>query len=310
MGKLYDNILELIGGTPLVSFHNLEREIGAKGNIIGKLEFYNPSGSIKDRAAKQMVEAAEKDGRLKPGGTIIEGTSGNTGIGIAAIAAAKGYKAILVMPENMSQERISILKGYGAQVILTPAEENVAGANKKALELLETIENAFIPNQGGNPENPQAHVRTTGPEIWNDLDGKIDVFVAAVGTGGTISGAGSYLRTKNSDIYIAAVEPAGSPVLSGGEPGAHKIQGIGSGAIAPVCDVDIYDEVIKVMDEDAFTTAAESAKIEGISIGISSGAALWAAAQLSKREKFKNKNIVVILPDSGERYLSSGIYGG
>lgn len=309
MSKVYANIFELVGNTPLVVYNNFGKKINAKGNIIGKLEYYNPSGSIKDRIAKNMIEAAEKVGKLNPGGTIIEGTSGNTGIGLAAIAAAKGYKTILVMPDNMSHERISILKGYGAEVILTPAAENIGGANAKAAELLEKIDNSFMPSQGANPDNPKTHRNSTGPEIWNDLDGKVDVFVASVGTGGTISGVGAYLKEKNPNIHIVAVEPAGCPVLSGGEPGEHKIQGIGGGAITPVCDVDIFDKIITVSDEDAFKTASDSAKLEGISVGISSGAALWAASILAKREEFDGKNIVVILPDSGERYLSSGIYG-
>lgn len=308
MGKIYHSILELIGHTPIVEFHKIEKKEHTDGRILGKLEFFNPAGSVKDRIALRMIEQAEKEGKLKPGGTIIEGTSGNTGIGLAAVAAAKGYKTVIVMPDNMSNERISIMKGFGADVVLTPGEENMAGANAKAAELVEQTENSYQPAQGANPDNPEAHKKTTGPEIWDDTEGKVDIFVSAAGTGGTITGVGEYLKEKNPDIRIVAVEPAGSPVLSGGKPGPHKIQGIGGGMIPPVLNQKIYDEVITVTDKDAYNIARESAKTEGISIGISGGAALWAAIQIAKRKENKNKNIVVILADSGERYLSSGLY--
>ncbi len=310
MAKIYDSILELVGHTPIVRLHRVEKETGIQASLLAKLEYFNPGGSVKDRIALQMIEEAEKEGKLKPGGTIIEGTSGNTGIGLASVAAAKGYQAIFTMPENMSRERIQILEGYGAQVVLTPQELNMGGAGAKAAEIAAGIENSFIPAQGANPNNPNAHKATTGPEIWDDTEGNVDIFVATAGTGGTISGAGEFLREKNPDIKIYAVEPAGSPVLSGGKPGPHKIQGIGGGAIPPVTNQKIFDEVITVTDEDAFEYARLIAKKEGISVGISSGAALWAAVQIGNREENKGKNIVVIFPDSGERYLSSGIYAG
>ena len=308
MGKIYHSILELIGHTPIVELHKIEKKEETAAKIFAKLEYFNPGGSVKDRIALNMVEAAEAEGRLKEGGTIIEGTSGNTGIGLAAVAAAKGYKTIICMPENMSKERISILKGYGAEVHLTPAAENMGGAGKKAVEILEETPNAVVIGQGGNPNNPGAHYKTTGPEIWEDLDGNVDIVVAAVGTGGTLTGLGEFLRSKKPEVELIAVEPAGSPVLSGGEPGPHKIQGIGGGMIAPVTKQELFNEVITVTDEDAYAYAGVSAKTEGISIGISSGAALWAAVQVAKRPENKEKNIVVILPDSGERYLSSGLY--
>ena len=299
MAKIYDNILELVGHTPLVRFHALEKKYSAQANIIGKLEFFNPSFSSKARIAKNMIEEAEKSGELKPGATILEGTSGNTGIGLAMVAAAKGYKAIIAMPENMSKERITIIKSFGGEVVLTPKEKNMAGAGEKIAELAA---------EGKNPNNPGAHFKTTGPEIWEDTDGKVDIFVAASGTGGTISGAGEYLRSKNPDIKIIAVEPKGSPVLNGGEPGPHKIQGIGGGLTPPVTNVSLFDEVIDVTDEDAYETARFSAKKEGIAVGISAGAALWAAAKVAAREENAGKTIVVIVPDSGERYLSSDLY--
>ncbi len=308
MAGIYDSILDLTGHTPLVEFHEVEKKFGSKARIIGKLEFFNPSFSVKARAALRMIEDAEKRGELKPGGTIIEGTSGNTGIGLAMAAAAKGYKAIITMPENMSRERRIILKAYGAQVVLTPAELNMAGAGAKAAELALNIPGAYIPAQGKNPSNPYAHYDTTGPEIWKDTDGKVDIFVAASGTGGTISGAGAYLKHKNPEVKVIAVEPKGSPVLSGGEPGFHKIQGIGGGATPPVTNEEIFDEVIAVSDEDAYETARFSASHGGILIGISAGAALWAAAQVGKREENYGKNIVTIIPDSGERYLSSDLF--
>lgn len=308
MGKIYDSILDLVGHTPLVRFHALEKEFATYGNVIGKLEFFNPSFSVKARIAKNMVEQAEKDGRLKEGGTIVEGTSGNTGIGLAMVAAAKGYKAIIAMPENMSKERVAILKAYGAQVELTPADKNMAGAGEQVAALVENIPDAFVPGQGANPDNPGAHELTTGPEIWEDTDGKVDIFVAASGTGGTISGVGRYLRSKNPDVQIIAVEPAGSPVLSGGEPGPHKIQGIGGGLTPPVTDESLFNEVITVTDEAAYEFARLSALKEGIAVGISAGAALYAAIQVAKRPENAGKNIVTIIPDSGERYLSSDLY--
>lgn len=308
MSRIYDSILDLIGNTPLVEFHKTEEYFQTAGKIIGKLEFFNPSFSVKARIARNMIENAEKSGQLKPNSTIIEGTSGNTGIGLAMAAAAKGYKAIIAMPDNMSRERISILKAYGAEVVLTPGEENMAGAGKKVDELAAAIPDPFIPRQGSNPDNPDIHYRTTGPEIWRDTDGKVDILVAASGTGGTISGAGAYLKHMDPEIKIIAVEPSGSPVLSGGEPGPHKIQGIGGGATPPVTNEELFDEVITVTDDDAYEMARFSAKNEGISIGISAGAALWAAVQAAKRPENKDKNIVVIIPDSGERYLSSDLY--
>jgi len=308
MAKIYDSILDLIGHTPIVELHKIEESQKVNAKLLAKLEFFNPGGSVKDRIALHMVEAAEKDGRLKQGGTIIEGTSGNTGIGLAAVAAARGYQAVICMPENMSRERVQILQGYGAEVHLTPEAENMGGAGKKAAEILAETENAVVIGQGGNPNNPDAHFRTTGPEIWEDLDGKVDIVVATVGTGGTLTGVGEYLRTQKPDVKLIAVEPAGSPVLSGGEPGPHKIQGIGGGMIAPVTRLDLFDEIITVTDENAFDYARLMAKTEGISVGISSGAALWAALQLAKRAENAGKNIVIIIPDSGERYLSSGLY--
>lgn len=284
MGKVYDSILELIGKTPIVALHKIKHDANIVGNIYAKLEYFNPFGSVKDRIALNMIEAAERSGKLKPGETIIEGTSGNTGIGLSAVAAAKGYKAIICMPDNMK------------------------GANTKVEELASANPNAVVIGQGGNPNNPNAHFKTTGPEIWNDLGGKVDIFIASTGTGGTITGVGEYLRTQNSNVEIIAVEPAGCPVLSGGEPGPHKIQGIGGGTIPPVLNREIYNEVITIEDDDAFYAARLAAKLEGISIGISAGAALFAAIQVGKRPENTNKNIVVIFPDSGERYLSSDIY--
>lgn len=308
MGKIYNNVLELIGHTPIVRLNKLEVQQETKGKLLGKLEAFNPAGSVKDRIALELIEAAEREGKLKPGGTIVEGTSGNTGIGLAAVAAAKGYQTIFVMPDNMSRERISILEGYGAQVVLTPAELNMPGAGAKAAEIAAGVENAFIPGQSANPNNPEAHRKTTGPEIWEDTDGEIDLFVSAVGTGGTITGVGQYLKEKNPNIKVIAVEPAGCPVLSGGEAGSHKIQGIGGGVIPPILDRNIYDEIILVSDQDAYDEARNIALIEGISVGISSGAALWAGILLAKRPENQGKNIVILLADCGERYLSSGLY--
>jgi cysteine synthase A len=308
MGKVYENITELVGNTPLLKLNNLEKQNNTVANLYAKLECYNPGGSVKDRIALNMIEAAERDGILKPGGTIIESTSGNTGIGLAAIAAAKGYKAIICMPEDMSKERVSILKGYGAEVVLTPAKDYMPGSNQKADEIAAATENSFLVGQGYNPHNPEMHMKTTGPEIWNDLDGHVDIFIAAVGTGGTITGAGQFLKSKNPNVEIICVEPASSPVLSGGKPGVHKIQGIGPVEPCKVLDQNIYNEVITVKDEDAYETSRKCATVEGMSIGISAGAILWAAIQVAKREENKGKNIVFVFPDKGERYISSGLY--
>ena len=308
MGKIYHSIIELIGHTPLVELHRFEEAEGVEAHILAKLEFFNPAGSVKDRIAWNMVQAAEEEGKLKPGGTIIEGTSGNTGIGLAAVGAAKGYKVKICMPDNVSKERRVLLKSYGAELYLTPGEKSMAGAGEKTQELLAQIENAVIIGQGANPNNLGAHYKTTGPEIWEDTDGKVDIFVAASGTGGTISGTGKYLREKNPDIQIIAVEPLGSPVLNGGEHGPHKIQGIGGGPTPPVTDESLFNEVIDVSDEDAYAYANKLPKIEGISIGISAGAALWATAQVAKRPENKGKNLVVIFPDNGDHYLSGDLY--
>ncbi len=308
MSNIYDNILDLIGHTPLIRFHKVETKYSSKANIIGKLEFFNAGFSVKSRIAKNMIEEAEKEGKLKEGDTIIEGTSGNTGIGLAMVAAAKGYKAIIAMPENMSKERIAILKAYGASVELTPAKDNMAGANERVQKLLKENNNVYSLGQGANPANPGIHEKTTGPEIWEDTDGKVDIFIAASGTGGTISGTGRYLKSKNPNIKIIAVEPAGSPVLSGGKPGYHKIQGIGGGLTPPVTDESLFDEIITVTDAEAYEMARFSAKEEGILIGISAGAALIAAAKVAGRPENAGKNIVTIIPDSGERYLTSDLY--
>lgn len=308
MGKVYNSIVELVGHTPIVEFHRIEEQEQSVGRLFAKLEAFNPGGSVKDRIALNMIEAAEREGKLKPGGTIIESTSGNTGIGLASIGAAKGYRTIICMPENMSRERVSLLKGYGAQVVLTPAKDYMAGSNEKAEELHQALENSFLTSQGENPNNPGMHIRTTGPEIWEDMEGKVDIFVAAVGTGGTITGVGSFLRSRNPEIEIIAVEPASSPVLSGGKPGPHKIQGIGPAVPCKVLNQRIYDEIISVTDEDAYETARQCARREGFSIGISAGAILWAAIQVAGRLENKGKNIVFVLPDKGERYLSSGLY--
>ncbi|MDO4312010.1 MAG: cysteine synthase A [Eubacteriales bacterium] len=306
MAKIADSITELIGATPIVALHKYENRLEFGGRLLAKLEYFNPTGSVKDRIAKEMIEAAEE--KLKPGGTIIEATSGNTGIGLAAIGAAKGYRTIIVMPDNVSVERRKILKAYGAEVVLTPGKLNMGGANAKAAEILAATDNAVLTGQGGNPNNPAAHRKTTGPEIWKDTDGGVDILIATVGTGGTISGAGRYLKEKNPDIQVIGVEPAGCPVLSGGEPGPHKIQGIGSGSIAPVTDVELLDRVIAVTDDDAYDTARSAAKTEGLFIGISSGAVLWAAIETAKRPENAGKTIVMIFPDSGDRYLSTDLF--
>lgn len=308
MGKIYHNITELIGHTPLLELHNYEKKLGAQGKILAKLEFFNPAGSVKDRVALNMILGKEASGELKEGGTIIDGTSGNTGIGLSAVGAARGYNVKICMPDNLSVERRKLITAYGAEVYLTPGTENMGGANAKAQELLESTEDAVIMGQGANPDNPGAHYKTTGPEIWEDTEGRIDILVAASGTGGTISGTGKYLREQNPDIKIIAVEPLGSPILNGGEPGPHKIQGIGGGSTPPVTDVSLFNEVIDVSDDDAYATSRLIPKIEGFTIGISAGAAVWAAGEVAKRPENKDKNIVVILPDGGDHYLSGDLY--
>lgn len=308
MSKIYKNVTELIGKTPLVQVERYSRERQIEANIFVKLEYLNPAGSIKDRIAKAMIEEAEKSGKLKKGSVIIEPTSGNTGIGIAQVAAAKGYDVKIVMPETMSIERRNLIKAYGAEVILTDGSKGMKGAIEKANELASSIENSFIPAQFENPANPAIHKKTTGPEIYDDLDGKVDIFIAGVGTGGTITGVGEYLKSQNSSVKVIAVEPKGSPVLSEGKVGAHKIQGIGAGFVPDTLNTKIYDEVITIENEEAFTAAREIAKTEGILVGISSGAALFAAEIIAKRPENKGKNIVVILPDTGDRYLSTDLF--
>ena len=305
MSKVYESILELVGHTPIVHLNRIEKEENTLASIYAKVEFFNPAGSVKDRIALNMINEAENAGLIKPGATIIEGTSGNTGIGLSAVAAAKGYKAIICMPENMSKERITLMRAYGSEVILTPKELSMGGSGNKAKELAESIPNSFIPGQGGNPNNPGAHYKTTGPEIWNDMDGDVDIFVSAVGTGGTVTGTGHYLKEKNPNIEIYGVEPERCPVLNGGEPGLHKIQGIGGGGICPVTDMSIFKEILLCSDENAYEYSRRIGRTEGFLIGISAGAALWAAVELSKREENKGKNIVVILPDGGDHYLST-----
>ncbi len=308
MSKIYKNALQLIGNTPLVEVTNLEKKYDLKARVLVKLEYLNPAGSVKDRIAKAMVEDAEEKGILKEGSTIIEPTSGNTGIGLAVVAAAKGYKVILTMPETMSVERRNILKAYGAQIVLTEGAKGMKGAIAKAEELAESIENSFIPGQFDNPANPKIHKETTGPEIWNDTDGEVDIFIAGVGTGGTLTGTGSYLREKKADVKIVAVEPSTSPVLSKGISGPHKIQGIGAGFVPTVLDTKLYDEIMPIEADDAFRTAKELGKTEGILVGISSGAALYAAIEQAKREENVGKTIVVLLPDSADRYYSTPLF--
>ena len=308
MGKIYRSELELIGGTPLLEIGNVEKELNLAARVLVKLEYFNPSGSVKDRIAKAMIEDAEEKGKLKPGAAIIEPTSGNTGIGLAAIAAAKGYRIILTMPETMSVERRNILKAYGAELVLTEGAKGMKGAIEKANELAKEIPNSFVPEQFDNPANPEAHRRTTGPEIWDDTDGKVDFFVAGVGTGGTLTGTGEYLKSKNPDIKVVAVEPATSPVLSEGKSGPHKIQGIGAGFVPKVLNTKLYDEIIPVSNEDAFAESKLLTKKEGILTGISSGAALHAAFELAKRPENKGKTIVAILPDTGDRYYSTPLF--
>ena len=308
MGKVYNSVTELIGGTPLLKANNFIKSNDIKANIYVKLEYFNQAGSVKDRIAKAMIEQAEKDGKLKPGATIIEPTSGNTGIGLASVAAARGYKAILTMPETMSVERRNLLKAYGAKIVLTDGSKGMKGAIAKAEELAKETPNSFIPEQFANPANPAAHEATTGPEIYNDLDGKVDAFIAGVGTGGTLSGVGHYLKKQDKDIRVVAVEPATSPVLSKGQAGPHKIQGIGAGFVPETLDTKVYDEVIAVPNEDAFKYGRQFSHVEGVLIGISSGAALAAAIELAKRPEFEGKNIVALLPDTGDRYLSTELF--
>ena len=308
MAKIYKGTLGLIGNTPLVEVVNIEKELGLEATILVKLEYFNPAGSVKDRIAKAMIEDAEAKGLLKPGAVIIEPTSGNTGIGLAAIAAAKGYRIILTMPETMSVERRNILKAYGAEIVLTEGAKGMKGAIAKADELAKEIPNSFIPGQFVNPANPAIHKATTGPEIWNDTDGKVDIFIAGVGTGGTVTGTGEYLKEQNPRVKVVALEPADSPVLSEGRAGAHKIQGIGAGFVPDVLNTKLYDEVFKAENADAFAAAKLLAKKEGISVGISSGAALHGAIELAKRPENKGKVIVALLPDSGDRYYSTPLF--
>lgn len=308
MGKIYKSAADLIGNTPLVEVGHIEEKFGLKARVLVKLEYFNATGSVKDRVAKAMIEDAEGKGILKPGATIIEPTSGNTGIGLAAIATAKGYRTIIVLPETMSVERRNIIKAYGAEIVLTPGYKGMTGAIAKAEELKNEIKGSMIAGQFVNPANPEAHRRTTGPEIWNDTDGEVDAFVAGVGTGGTITGVGEYLKSKNDKIEIIAVEPATSPVLSQGKPGPHKIQGIGAGFVPDTLNTSVYDEIIPIENEDAFDEGRAFAVSEGVLVGISSGAALKAATILAKRPENKGKNIVVLLPDSGDRYLSTALF--
>ena len=308
MSKIYKGVSELIGKTPIIEAVNFEKAVEADATILAKLEYFNPAGSVKDRVALAMIEEAEKKGVLKKGATIIEPTSGNTGIGLAAVGVSKGYKVILTMPETMSIERRNLLKAYGAELVLTDGAKGMKGAIDKAKELAETTENSFIPSQFTNPANPAYHRATTGPEIWADTDGKVDIFVAGVGTGGTVTGVGQYLKSQNPDVKVVAVEPAGSPVLSQGKAGAHKIQGIGAGFVPETLDTKVYDEIITVENEDAFKTGRDIARSEGVLVGISSGAAVWAATELAKRPENKGKTIVALLPDTGERYLSTPMF--
>ena len=308
MANIYQGTLGLIGNTPLVELTHIEKKYGLESRLLAKLEYFNPAGSVKDRIAKEMIEQAERDGKLKEGSTIIEPTSGNTGIGLAAIAAAKGYRLIIVLPETMSVERRNIIKAYGAELVLSDGSKGMKGAIAKAEELHKEIPDSFIPEQFENPANPAAHRKTTGPEIWADTDGEVDAFVAGVGTGGTITGVGEFLKSKKADVQIVAVEPATSAVLSTGQAGAHKIQGIGAGFIPNTLNTEIYDEIIPVSNEDSFALGKEIAKEEGVLVGISSGAALYAAIQVAKRPEFKGKTVVALLPDSGDRYYSTDLF--
>lgn len=308
MGKIYKSAADLIGNTPLVEVGHIEEKFGLKARVLVKLEYFNATGSVKDRVAKAMIEDAEEKGILKPGATIIEPTSGNTGIGLAAIATAKGYRTIIVLPETMSVERRNIIKAYGAEIVLTPGYKGMTGAIAKAEELKNEIEGSMIAGQFVNPANPEAHRRTTGPEIWNDTDGEVDAFVAGVGTGGTITGVGEYLKSKNDKIEIIAVEPATSPVLSQGKPGPHKIQGIGAGFVPEILNTNIYDSVVPVDNDDAFEYAKLISHTEGIQVGISAGAALYAAIEWAKKPENEGKTIVALLPDSGDRYYSTSLF--
>ncbi len=308
MARIYKTADQLVGGTPLLELSHIENEEKLEARILAKLEYFNPAGSVKDRIAKEMIDDAERSGKLKPGSVIIEPTSGNTGIGLASIAAARGYRIIITMPETMSLERRQLIKAYGAEIVLTEGAKGMKGAIAKAKELAEEIPESFIPGQFVNPANPKAHFETTGPEIWKDTEGNVDIFVAGVGTGGTVTGVGEYLKSKKSDVKIVAVEPASSAVLSTGVPGAHKIQGIGAGFVPDVLNTKIYDEIITVTNEDAFETGRRIGHKEGVLVGISSGAATFAAIQLAKRPENKGKTIVVLLPDTGDRYLSTDLF--
>lgn len=308
MSKVVKSITELIGNTPMLELTGIEESHSLEASVIAKLEYFNPCGSVKDRVAKNMIENAEKNGYLKPGSVIIEPTSGNTGIGLASVGVSKGYRVIITMPETMSAERRNLMKAYGAELVLTEGSKGMNGAIAKAEELAKEIPGAFIPGQFSNPSNPQAHFETTGPEIWEQTGGNVDILVSGVGTGGTISGVGKFLKSKNPNIKIIAVEPESSPVLSGGKPGPHGIQGIGAGFIPETLNTEIYDEIVTVADSDAYQTGRELAKTEGLLVGISSGAAVWAAVQAAKREENKGKTIVAVLPDTGERYLSTPMF--
>ena len=308
MSKIYTSADQLVGRTPLLELVHIEKSEGLEAKVLGKLEYFNPAGSVKDRIAKAMIDDAEQKGLLKEGSVIIEPTSGNTGIGLASVAAARGYRTIIVMPETMSVERRQLMKAYGAELVLTEGAKGMKGAIAKADELAKEIPNSFIPGQFVNPANPAIHRATTGPEIWDDTDGKVDIFVAGVGTGGTVTGVGEYLKSQNPDVKVVAVEPAASPVLSKGVSGSHKIQGIGAGFVPDVLDTKVYDEIIPVENEDAFATGKLIGKSEGVLVGISSGAAVWAAIQLAKRPENKGKTIVALLPDTGDRYLSTPLF--
>ena len=306
--KIYERATDLIGHTPLLRLSNIIKKHGLEADIYAKLEYFNPAGSVKDRIAKAMIDDAEAKGQLKPGSVIIEPTSGNTGIGLASVAAARGYRIILTMPETMSVERRNLLKAYGAEIVLTEGAKGMKGAIEKAEELAKSTPGSFIPSQFSNPANPAAHFASTGPEIWDDTDGKVDIFAAGVGTGGTLTGVGKYLKSKNSDVKVVAVEPAGSPVLSKGTAGPHKIQGIGAGFVPDTLDTSVYDEILPIENDDAFSTGREIARSEGVLVGISSGAAVFAAIELAKRPENKGKKIVVLLPDTGDRYLSTPMF--